>query len=67
MNHNYFSHGEVKANRGKVYKYLWMTFYFTKKSKVKINMDDYVETIINELPMKIGKSDVALTTTEGNM
>ena len=30
-------------------------------------MDDYVETIINELPMKIGKSDVALTTTEGNM
>ena len=29
--HNYDKHGEVKANRGKVYDYLVTTFDFTEK------------------------------------
>ena len=31
MNHNYDKHGEVKADIGKVHKYLGMSFDFTEK------------------------------------
>ena len=49
MNHNYGKHGEVKENRGRVHKYLGMNLDFTEKGKVKINMDNYVEIMINKL------------------
>ena len=67
MIHNYGKHGEVKANRGKVNQYLGMTFDFTEKSKVKIDMDDYVENMIHQSPMKISKIDMALTTAVNNI
>ena len=46
MNHNYCKHNEVKAIKGKVHKYFGTNFDITKKRKVKINMDDYVESMI---------------------
>ena len=61
------THGEVKANKGKVHVYLGMTFDFTEKSKVKIKMDNYFKRIINESPMKIGKNDMDLTTDKSNI
>ena len=64
---NYGKHGEVKANRGKVHEYLGMTFDFTKKRKVKTNMDDYAEWMIIELPMIIIKIDTALTPDGNNI
>ena len=67
MNRNYGKHDKVKANRGKVNEYLVMTFNFTEKLKVKINMDDYVEWMINELPIELGKSDMALTPAGNNI
>ena len=47
MNRNYGKHGGVKYNRVKVHKHLGMTFDFTETLFVKINMDSYVERIIN--------------------
>ena len=44
---NYFKHGEVNSNRGKVHDYLGMTFDFTEKVRLKIKMGDYVERVIN--------------------
>ena len=67
MNHNYGNHGKVKSNIGKVHEYLGMTFDFTKKWKVKIKMDDYVERMVNEFPMKISKIDTALTPAGNNI
>ena len=61
MKNNYGKHGEVNSNGGKVNKYIGMTFDFTEKSKVKIKMDNYFERIINDLRMKICKSDTDLT------
>ena len=61
MNLNYGNNGEVKVNRGKIHEYLGMTFYFTEKAVVNINMDDYVERIINELQIKISNSNTYLT------
>ena len=42
MNRNYGRHVEVNSNRGKVHKYLGITFDFTEKSQVNIKMGDYV-------------------------
>ena len=53
MNRNYENNGKVKSNRGKVHEYLGMNFDFTGKVKVKINMDYYVERMINDFPKKL--------------
>ena len=37
-----------------------MTFDFMEKSKVKIKMDDYIESMMNESPMRISNSDTYL-------
>ena len=48
MNRYSGKHGEVKFNGRKGHKYLVIIFYFTEKVKVKINMDHYVERVVNE-------------------
>ena len=67
MNHNYGKNGEMKANRGKVHKYLGMKFNFTEKGRVRISMDNCVEKIIEKLPTKKGMSDTALTPDGNNL
>ena len=67
MNCDYGKHGEVKANRGKLQYYLGNIFDFTEKVKVTINMDDYVERMINDYPMKISNSDTDFTPTGNNI
>ena len=67
MNLNYGNNGEVKVNRGKIHEYLGMNFYFTEKAVVNINMDNYVERIINELSMKTRNSDTALNPYGNNL
>ena len=44
-----------------------MNFDLTEKSKMKINIDNYVERIINEFPTKISKCDAALTPVGNNI
>ena len=67
MNCNYGNNGEVKSNWGKVHKYLGMNFDFTEKVKVKINMDDYVERMINDFQAKISNIDIALNPSKNNI
>ena len=67
MNPNYGKNGEVKVNKGKVHKYLGMTADFTEKGKLKINMNDYVERIINDFSMKISRTDTDLTSARNNI
>ena len=43
MNDTYGSLKECKCTRGKIHNYLGMTLDFSKKGKVKIRMDDYVQ------------------------
>ena len=61
-----FNDIEVELNRGRGPEYLGISFDFTEKSKVKINMDNYVEMVINDFPMKIINIDTSLTPTGGN-
>ena len=44
-----------------------MKFYFTEKVKVRINMDNYVEIIIDWFPRKISKIGEALTQAGNNI
>ena len=60
LNRNYGSHGEVKANRGKIHDFLGMTFDFTTKDEVKVRMEDYVERMINEFPLTLKTTDTEL-------
>ena len=67
MNCNDDKNCEVKSNIGKLHKYLGMNFYFTEKVKVKINMDDYVERMINDFQAKISNIDIALNPSKNNI
>ena len=66
MSRNYGNHGEVRANSGKLHKYLGMNFDI-KGKMVKIRMENYVERIINEFPMKISNNYTALILYGNNL
>jgi Reverse transcriptase (RNA-dependent DNA polymerase) len=46
----------VKATRGKVHEYLAMKLDFTTPGKVKVNMTDYVGSMIKEFPEEVTTS-----------
>ena len=48
--------GQVKAVRGKVHDYLAMNLDYQITGVVKINMVNYVKTMIEEFPEKVGNS-----------
>ena len=48
LNKKYGSHGEVKANCGKIHNYLGMKFDYSKKGKVRISMNDYTSRMVEE-------------------
>ena len=48
-------------------EYLGMNFDFTEKSKAKINIDNYVERMINYFPKKISNSDPNFTPNRNNL
>jgi len=52
MNETYGSLKEVTCTRGKVHTYLGMTLDFTRQGKVKVRMDDYVDRMLAEFPVK---------------
>ena len=56
----------MKYNRRKFHEYLGTTFNFAEKAKVKINMDEYFEIMIKELPNKTSKSDTDSTPAVDN-
>jgi hypothetical protein len=61
LNSKYGNHGKVTATRGKVHDYLGMELDYRKRGKLKINMTKYAENMLNNLPVRLGKKDVAET------
>ena len=54
-------HGQVKATCGKVRDCLGMTFDWSEPGKVKVDMIDYMEAMVEDFPIKLGADDVAPT------
>jgi hypothetical protein len=61
LNSKYGNHGKVTAARGKVHVYLRMELDYRKRGELKINMTKYVENMLNDFPVQLGKKDVAKT------
>jgi hypothetical protein len=61
LNRMYGDYGEVKLHRGKIHDYLGMRFDFSEKGKVKIDMIDYIASMIDESSIKLRASDTAPT------
>jgi hypothetical protein len=59
LNKKYGKHRKVTVTCGKVNNYLGMELDYQKQGEVKINMTKYVDNMINELPVKLGKKDAA--------
>jgi hypothetical protein len=66
LNEMYGNYGEVKATRGNTHDYLGMTLIF-KDKKVTVDMTDYVENMLAEFPLKLKKSETAMTPAGDNL
>ena len=58
------TYGDLKAvtcTRGDVHTYLGMTLDFSKRGKVKIRMDDYVDRMLDEFPVTFRSDEVQET------
>ena len=60
LNEKYGEHMEVKATCGNKHEYLGMTFIFEKR-KVKINIVDYIEKMLEEFPVKFKPETTGIT------
>jgi hypothetical protein len=67
LNSMYSKHGRVTATRGQVHDYLGMELDYQKQGELKINMTKYVENMLNNFPVKLGKKDVAKTPAGDNL
>jgi hypothetical protein len=67
MNKKYGDFGEVKATRGKIHDYLGMRFDFSEKGKVKIDMIDYVSSMLKDFPVQLRSADVSPTPAAENL
>ena len=48
LNKKYGEYGEVKATQGKVHKYLGMRLDYSENGKVKVNMAEYTNKLLDE-------------------
>ena len=53
--------GKVKVTRGKKHKYLGMMLDYTIEGSVKIDMEDYINKIIDKFPEEVEKVTRTLT------
>jgi hypothetical protein len=67
LNRMYGKHGRVTSTRGQVHDYLGMELDYRKRGELKINMTKYVENMLNNFPVKLGKKDVAKTPSGDNL
>jgi hypothetical protein len=61
LNKMYGDHGPVTTTRGNVHDYLGMTFDFSVKGKVMIDMIDYMERMVDDFSTVFKPSDTAPT------
>ena len=59
LNKKYGKYGAVKATRGKVHDYLGMTFDYSEKGKVKIDMIDYMASMIDDVSSELKPTGTA--------
>jgi hypothetical protein len=67
LNSMYSKHGRVTTTHGQVHNYLRMEMDYQKQGELKINMTKYVENMLNNFPVKLGKKDVAKTLAGDNL
>jgi hypothetical protein len=67
LNSMYGKDGRVTATCGQVHHYLGMELYYRKQGELKISMTKYVENMLNNFPVKLGKKDVAKTPAGDNL
>jgi hypothetical protein len=61
LNKTYGEHGNVTTTRGGIHDYLGMTFNFSEKRKVKIDMIIYMEAMVDDFSVKYKKTDTTPT------
>ena len=66
-NEEYGKIGKVKASRGKKHEYLGMNFDFSEPGKVKISMDEYTKSMIEDLSVKLSENDTMKTPGGSNL
>ena len=59
LNKIYETHGEVKSTCGTVHDYLGMTFDFSEKGKVKVDMIDHMAAMFDDFSTKFKPDDTA--------
>ena len=59
--------GKVKATRGKKHDYLAMTLDYSEKGKVKVDMRNYIKSMIEYFPTKLNENDVVSTPANENL
>jgi hypothetical protein len=62
----YGKHGKVTTACGQVHDCLGMESDYQKQGELKINMTKYIENMLNDFPVKLGKKDVAKTPARDN-
>jgi hypothetical protein len=67
LNSMYGKHRKATATRGQIHNYLRMELDYQKQGELKINMTKYVENMLNDFPVKLGKKDVAKTPAGNNL
>jgi len=67
LNKMYGKHGEVKVTRGHKHDYLGMTFDFSEKGKVQIDMIDYMASMVDDFSTKFKTTDTAKTPAADNL
>ena len=58
LNKKYGAYGAVKCTRGKIHDYLGMKMDFTEKGKVKVDMSDYIESMVDDFPVEFKPEDI---------
>jgi hypothetical protein len=61
LNKLYGNHGKVAVTRGDIHDYLGMTFDFSVKGKVIIDMIDYMESMVDDFSTKFKPNETAPT------
>ena len=59
--------GAVTATRGPIHDYLGMTLDFSIKNQVKIQMEKYVESMINEFPEELKNTDTVMSPSTSDL
>ena len=57
----------MKVHRGKKHNYLGMHFDFLEKGKVKIDMIDYINQIVDDFSIVLGDKDTIKTPAKDNI